>query len=61
MGRPAASRQPRAALSCDECEIVSLGDGRVLCLSRAPRHDTRAIPLGLAEIRSPGGDRARAG
>ena len=57
----AAARALRPALARDACEIVPLDDGRVLCLSRTPRRDTRAIPLGSSEIRSPTGNRARAG
>lgn len=57
----AAARALRPALARDACEIVPLDDGRVLCLSRTPRRDTRAIPLGSPEIRSPGGDRVRVG
>lgn len=57
----AAARALRPALARDACEIVPLDDGRVLCLSRTPRRDTRAIPLGSPEIRSPGGDRVWVG
>jgi len=60
-GRPTRPRALRPALARDACEIVPLDDGRVLCLSRTPRRDTRAIPLGSPEIRSPGGDRVRVG